>query len=276
MRLVSFDPLRTLGIPGITQVKAEQVFRRLDEVRTADWVLFPQSWQVNFLHYGLKRRIFPSIASYHLGHDKVEMTRAFWSVAEAHVPLTLILPADESGAETAADGLGFPLVVKEPRNSMGRGVHLVENRKQLAALVPMLDLLYAQEYLPCERDLRVVVVGDRVLTAYWRSGGDGFLHNVSRGGELDFAEIPQEAVELALAVARDLGVDHAGFDLLVPADGRPRLIELNTMFGTQGLNAAGVKTAPVILEWLRRQTDDGGRAQGPPLRGGGPPAAIPA
>jgi len=36
--------------------------------------------------YGLKHRIFYSHNTYHLGYDKIGMTRAFWSVAEHHVP----------------------------------------------------------------------------------------------------------------------------------------------------------------------------------------------
>lgn len=250
MRLVSFHPFRSLGLPGVVHVKPDKVFAHLDALRAADWLLFPETWQVNFLTYALKKQIFPSIASYHLGRDKVEMTRAFWSLVPQHVPLTLILPADAAGVERAADELGFPMVVKDPRNSMGRGVWKVETRRELAARAAELEVLYAQEYLQDDRDLRVVVVGDRVVTAYWRVGGDGFHHNVACGGELSWEDVPREATELALSLARDLGVDHAGFDLMM-VDGRPYLLELNVMFGTRGLVERGIDLAPFILEHLR-------------------------
>lgn len=251
MRLVSFHPFRALGLPGVVHLKPEQLHARLDEVRSADGVLFPETWQVNALAYALRKRVFPSVPAYHLGRDKVEMTRAFQALVPQHVPHTLILPASPEGVERAADELGFPMVVKEPRNSMGRGVWKVESRRELAARAAQLDVLYAQEYLEEDRDLRVVVVGDRVVTAYWRIGGDGFHHNVACGGELSWDGVPPEVPELALSLARDLGVDHAGFDLML-SDGRPYLLELNVMFGTRGLVQQGISLAPVILEWLER------------------------
>lgn len=44
MQLVSFDPLRTWDIPGTRPVKAAQWQEDLDEIRVADWVLFPEYW----------------------------------------------------------------------------------------------------------------------------------------------------------------------------------------------------------------------------------------
>lgn len=252
MRLVSFHPFRTLGLPGVVHVKPEKVFAHLEAVRAADWVLFPETWQVNFLSYALRKRLFPSLPSYHLGRDKVEMTRAFQALVPQHVPHTLILPSSPEGVERAADELGFPLVVKDPRNSMGRGVWKVGSRRELAERAAGLEILYAQELLEADRDLRVVVVGDRVVTAYWRLGGDGFHHNVARGGELSWRDVPAEAVELALDLARGLGVDHAGFDVMM-VEGCPYLLELNVMFGTRGLSEAGIDLAPLILDHLRRR-----------------------
>lgn len=65
----------------VNEIKPENYLRSLDHVREADWVLYPEYWQVNSLVYALQRRVFLSVASYHLGHDKIEQTRAFMAVA---------------------------------------------------------------------------------------------------------------------------------------------------------------------------------------------------
>ncbi len=253
MRLLSFDPLRCIDIPGVTHLKPEHLFRRQGEVRVADWVLFPPSWLANTLVYALKRRIFPNLAGYHLGFDKVQMTRAFQALCPTHLPHTLILRADQAGVEQALDEMSLPLVVKDPRSSMGRGVFLVENKAQLRELAQRLDLLYVQEYLPLERDLRVVWVGDRVVTAYWRVGAEGAFHNnVSRGGRVEWDEIPPQAIALVEQVATGLGLDHAGFDVAM-VDGHPFLLEFNLLFGNEALNARGIRLGPSILAWLERQ-----------------------
>ena len=72
MRLLSFDLLRCSGIPSVSYLKPEHLFRRRDDLLAADWVLFPPSWLANTLAYAMKRRIFPNLGGYHLGFDKVE------------------------------------------------------------------------------------------------------------------------------------------------------------------------------------------------------------
>lgn len=252
MRLLSFDPYRTLGMPGVRYLKPEQMLSHREQVLAADLVLFPQTWQLNVLCYAWRRRVFPSPPSYDLGYDKVEMTRAFEALFPQHVPRTLILPANDTGVEQVLDTFGLPVVVKEPRSSMGRGVVLIDDPAALRAWARRVTVLYAQEYLPAEADLRVVWVGDRVVAAYWRRGGDdGFHHNVARGAEADFDGIPPAALTLVHDVAVALGIDHAGFDLIVDGD-QLWLLEFNVLFGNDALNRCGIRLAPVILEYIGR------------------------
>lgn len=254
MRLISFDPYRSLDIPGVRYLKPELALRHRAELADADWLLFPQSWQANFLVYGLKKRIFPSLSTYHLGHDKVEMTRALWSVAESHVPQTEILPSCAESIERVLDAFLFPLVLKEPRNSMGRGVFLVETPEELRRLASLNSVLYVQEYLPIDRDLRVVYVGERVVAAYWRIAGEGRFHtNVAQGGRLSFDNIPEQALALVDRVAAELGIDHAGFDL-VEVDGHFYFLEFNLLFGNEGLRELGTPLGRIIWEYLQGQS----------------------
>lgn len=265
MRLVSLNAYRALGIPGVSYVKPEALYSQLDTIRQADWVLFPEYWQVNSLTYALKRRIFPNAASYHLGHDKVEMTRAFWTVCPAHVPQTLILPSTDSALEQALEQLSFPVVAKDPRNSMGRGVFLLETRRQLRDYAAGQPVLYLQEYLPIRRDLRVVWIGDRVVAAYWRVAAEGAFHNnVAQGGRIEFGDVPDGALQLVTRTARELGVDHAGFDV-AEVDGHYYLLEFNTLFGNEALNRQGIPVGRIIYEYLLSQP------QTPPIRPEDPP-----
>lgn len=251
MQLISFNPYRTLDLPRVRYLKPERLFAERAVLEGADWVLFPEYWQVNALIYGFRKRIFPSASSYHLGHDKVEMTRALWSVAPAHVPWTEIAAATERGIEEILEAFPMPFVAKVTRASMGRGVFLVEERRQFLEYARANEVLYVQERLPIRRDLRVVWVGDAVLTAYWRNAAEGAFHNnLSRGGELSFDEIPEVALELVTRVARALGIDHAGFDL-AEVEGHFYFLEFNTLFGNQGLTERDIRTGPAILSHLR-------------------------
>jgi ribosomal protein S6--L-glutamate ligase len=252
MKIVSFDPLRTWDMPKITRLKADDWQKHLETVKVADWILFPEQWQVNFLTYALKKRIFPSASSYHLGYSKIEMTYAFQAICPEHVPYTLIMPRSDSAVEQILDDLPFPFVAKEVRNSMGRGVFLIESRHEFDQYFAYNPTLYVQEYLPIQRDLRVVIVGREPLTAYWRvAAPGGFYNNVARGGQLDFEDVPQTAVDLAVETARALNIDHAGFDIAM-VDGHPYLIEFNMRFGNQALVKEKIRLSQHILSYLKQ------------------------
>lgn len=252
MRLISFEGLRTLDIPQARAIKPEDWLKQREEILAADVLLFPEYWQVNALTYAWRKRIFPSINSYHLGHDKIEMTRAFEAVCPAHLPQTRILPSTPSALEQILDEFSFPLVVKVVRSSMGQGVLRIDNRAQLQQYTTDNDVLYVQEYLPIKRDLRVVVVGQQVIAAYWREAPEGGFHNnVARGGQVSFDAVPEAALDLVTRVANQLGVDHAGFDV-AELDGHYFFFEFNVRFGTDALNARGIRLGPHILNYLTR------------------------
>lgn len=63
MNLISFNVFRTLRLPDTQVIKPEHFFQYKDAIRSADWVLFPQYWQLNALIYGLNARVFPSEAA---------------------------------------------------------------------------------------------------------------------------------------------------------------------------------------------------------------------
>jgi ribosomal protein S6--L-glutamate ligase len=144
----------------------------------------------------------------------------------------------------------FPFVAKTIRSSMGQGVFLIESRRQLREYAASHDVLYVQEYLPATRDLRVVMVGEKVLTAYWRVSDEGaFHHNVAMGGRIDFKDVPDAPLHLVERVSRRLGINHAGFDL-IEVGGHWYFLELNVMFGNHAIKDARIPLAACIHDYL--------------------------
>lgn len=254
MNMVTFNPFRTLGIPKVRYIKPAHMFDKLDLISNCDVLLFPEYWQVNTLVYGLKKPVFPSIESIHLGHNKIEMTRVLMATFPEHVPYTEILSNSEENQRSILDQFSFPFVAKEVKNSMGRGVFFIESSHQMRAYAAKNDVLYIQEYIPSDRDLRVVVVGEEIVTAYWKMTENSFLHNVAQGGIISFEHIPQEALSLVLEVARTLNINHAGFDLIF-RDDHPYILEFNILFGNQGIIEAGISIEQKIYEYLSRMYD---------------------
>jgi len=266
MRFVSFDPFRTLRLRDVTYVKPEEFWEHRELLTRAACLLFPDYWQIHALVYGLRARIFPSLASYHLGHDKVEMTRAFRTICPEHVPQTLILPNTAESRQRVLDELPTPFVAKTVKSAQGRGVFLIQNREDWEAYADAHDVLYAQELLGARRDLRLVVIGDEVVGGYWREHAPGHFHNnVSRGGTVSEDPLPVAAIELVTSVARRLGIDHAGFDVM-EHDGQLHLLEFNRLFGYSGLQQQKVELAPLIQRYLERLVGPERSLPDPPAR----------
>nr|WP_279326665.1 hypothetical protein [Bacillus kexueae] len=220
---------------NVRYIKPENMFRHIEEIKEAEYLLFPEYWQVNTLYYGLKKDIFPSISTYHLGHTKVEMTRVLQATFPLHVPFTLIRANTVSNQQEILETFAFPFIAKDIRNSMGRGVFYIKNASDFIKYVETHDVLYVQELLPIEKDMRIVYVGDQVIESYWRVNEQHeFLTNVSQGGKVIYDDIPQEAIQLVESIARSLCINHAGFDI-AEVDGHYYIFEFNVFFGNTGL-----------------------------------------
>ena len=250
MKLVSFDMLRTLDLPDTTVLKPAQMYDKAELLQNADWVLFPEYWQLNALQYAYKARVFPSEASYRIGHNKIEMTRAFMAVAPHNTPDTYILANTTANAEELWHTLPQPFVAKLPKSSQGEGVWLIHTHSDWQQYLGKTDVLYVQEYLPIDRDLRIVLVGKEILAAYWRLQSPySFHNNLARGGEAEFSPVPQAALDLVLQVSKALDINHAGFDVAMVGE-RPYLFELNRLFGNKGILGGDARINSAILAYL--------------------------
>ncbi len=138
--------------------------------------------------------------------------------------------------------LGFPLVIKTLRGTRGGGVFLAQSKEQfgdVTALIadsnPNVHFLF-QEYISKShgRDLRVFVAGDRVVACMERTAqGDNFKSNISLGGRGKNYPVDDEIRDLSLNVAKALGLEIAGIDLLFN-EGNYEVCEANSAMGFSG------------------------------------------
>ncbi|MDS0296219.1 RimK family alpha-L-glutamate ligase [Halogeometricum luteum] len=114
---------------------------------------------------------------------------------------------------------------------------------------------FLQELIGCDgetpRDLRVYVVGDRVIGAMHRHAAEGdWRTNVARGGSVEDVtdSTPKAVLDLARRAAATLGLDYAGVDL-IEGDGEWYILEVNPTAGFRGLyQATGRSPAPYIAQ----------------------------
>src|SRR5712692_1571621 len=107
-------------------------------------------------------------------------------------------------SETALEILdkeGYPLVIKPIIGSWGRGVMPLKDRETADAIIevrelsdgPLDRIYYLQEMVKRPpRDVRVIVVGDQVVSAMYRTSTGSFKTNIALGAEPIACEITKE------------------------------------------------------------------------------------
>lgn len=150
--------------------------------------------------------------------------------------------------------LSYPFVVKEAFGSFGEQVYLVRDRKELQQRIQgtsTTELLF-QEYIPESRgrDVRLQVVGDRVVASMYRYSDTDFRANVTAGGKMKNYTPSKEESSLALRAARAVGAAFAGVDLLFGAEG-PLVCEVNSNAHFKNIQTCtGVPVAEEIIQYL--------------------------
>jgi RimK family alpha-L-glutamate ligase len=168
-------------------------------------------------------------------------------LARAGVPTPRTIACERpEDALDAFEELGGDVIVKPLFGSMGAGMTRVDDRDVAYRVFHALKLeravYYLQEALPADRDMRVFVVGGRVLAAIERVG-PGWRANLVRGARARTTELSAEEERLSLAAAEALGTEYAGIDLL-----GGHVLELNGIPGWRGLQeATGADVAAALV-----------------------------
>jgi RimK family alpha-L-glutamate ligase len=187
------------------------------------------------------------------------LASALLARAGVPTPRTVACERAEDAIAAFAD-LGGDVVVKPLFGSMGFGIARLEDPDVADRVFRALEIeravYYLQETLAHDgRDLRAMVVGNRVLGAMERTAG-GFRTNLARGGTGREATLTAAQEDLAVRATRALEADYAGVDLL-QADGRDYVVEVNGIPGWQGFErATGIDVAAAIVDHLEARSDE--------------------
>ena len=145
--------------------------------------------------------------------------------------------------------------MKESFGSFGQQVYLVNNKSELTKKVKELEgkpFLF-QEYIGESKgkDIRLQVVGNRVVASMYRYSEDDFRANITNGGHMKAYEPTSQEIELAICAAGAVGADFAGVDLLFGKDG-PLVCEVNSnAHFINILKCTGVDTSMEIMKYIQ-------------------------
>lgn len=150
---------------------------------------------------------------------------------------------------------GLPAIVKLLQGTQGVGVMIAQSMHEVESILDtMWDLgqdILLQEFIAESkgRDIRALVVGDRIVGAMRRTAKAGeFRSNIHRGAEGQPVDLDPAYAAAAIKATRIIGLEVAGVDMLEAEDG-PKIMEVNSSPGFEGLEkATGIDAATAIIE----------------------------
>ena len=182
------------------------------------------------------------------------------------VPKTMVVSRFEYLDEAIKKIGSFPIIIKTPFGSLGKGVAIVETRRSLHSAFDMLltspdfNSLLIQEYVAESegKDIRVFIIDGKIVASMERdSQGRDFRSNLALGGQGKVVKLSKAEEEISLAAADALNLKVAGVDLLRSKTG-PVIMEVNCNPGLEGITeVSGLDIPGMIVDYaVKCKTDD--------------------
>lgn len=206
--------------------------------------------------------VFNSAKAIEISDDKIQ-THQMLALHNIPMPLTIVAPKVYTTVNAVSSDflvkvvnkLGFPLIIKEAFGSFGEQVYLIHNETELIKKIteiggsPYLFQQFVQTSFG--RDLRLQVVGDRVVAAMKRTAVDDFRANVTNGGKMQPHAPTEEEKDIAIKATKAIGADFAGVDLLYGEDESPLICEVNSNAHIHNLyDCTGINCADTIVQFI--------------------------
>ena len=151
----------------------------------------------------------------------------------------------------------YPFIIKNKLGSHGDSVYKINSKEDLDLVLQKHNSndLLIQEFQESGFDLRVIVLGDRVLGIMKRTPREGeFLSNFSQGGRVEKynGDDINEIKILALKTAKHFKLEYVGVDLMKGNDGEWKVLEVNRACQFKGFEqATGTNVALEVINYLK-------------------------
>jgi ribosomal protein S6--L-glutamate ligase len=213
-------------------------------------------FRMDVLHRAQTRgvRVLNSAAALETCIDKYLAT-AKLAAAELPVPPTVACQTADEALKAFLE-IGGDVVIKPLFGSEGRGMLRVSDPdmawRTFRTLERTQSVIYLQQFVRHPGwDLRLFVLGGRVLGAMRRHAEIGWRTNVAQGGRAEAVSPTIDEERLALQAAEAVGAEIAGVDLLPTPEGSWVVLEVNAVPGWRALAAVcGIDVAAEMVKFV--------------------------
>lgn len=144
--------------------------------------------------------------------------------------------------------LSYPFVAKEVHGRGGKSVYLVENNEQVASL-PSEGEWLIQKSAVFGKDVRVFVIGKKIIAAVLRESATNFKANYTLGGSASLYELSSEETALIQKIIAAFDFGMVGIDFIFDEQGHFLFNEIEDVVGSRTLSA--LSEINIVREYLK-------------------------
>ncbi|MFP4402487.1 MAG: RimK family alpha-L-glutamate ligase [Candidatus Nanoarchaeia archaeon] len=234
------------------------------ELEKYDCLYLKSSHRYAELMYGLTQifqedTFIPIDAQAHLvAHNKFLTHLTFSQNKVLKMPDTYFA-AKISETKNFLQTLNYPIILKFPSGTHGKGVIFSESSKSARSMVDALDVfkqpLIVQDFINIQSDIRIIVAGDKIVGSMRRTAERGDIRaNAHQGGSAEPYVVTSQIKEMALESAKKIGARVCAVDI-IESDYGPLILEVNTSPGLQKITEVTKKNiAGEIAQYLFNET----------------------
>lgn len=168
--------------------------------------------------------------SIHWAADKASSRKL---MADAELSPKTWLHIDDWSKHYLENDVGINVIVRPSVHAQGKNVHHCVSVAEVVEACDKHGSYYISEFIDKVAEYRVFVVSGRVACVAKKTPADekAIAWNVAQGGRFDnvrWGEWPIEAIRVAIKAFLMSGLDFGGVDVMVDADGKAYVLEINS------------------------------------------------
>lgn len=213
--------------------------------------------RIYFIEKILKKPVFPDLNQYYTYNDKIKQKEVFDYLNIPQLPT--FVAQDKEKALQIINKITYPAVIKDAYSACGEAVFKINSKAEAKKIIDKIfsrgykgikNYLYIQKFIPgLKGDLRIITLGNKIATAYWRKSEKDWRHNICQGAKADFENIPTKAKDFCLKISKKMNFHWMAYDLIIVKN-KIYLLEWSCNFGLNAPKAKGINVRAMMADYM--------------------------
>ncbi len=230
------------------------------------WFLSYEGKEIKFPSFAICRMMYPLLTRQleYMGipvfnNSKVsfvcnDKARTYQHIAQLSIPMVDTIFGKKEFHNEVIKYIDYPSIIKTTDGHGGKEVYLIEKKSDIKELIPKIedkDIVIQPYISKFKQDLRVYVIGTKIIACVLRTAKEGYRSNYSLGGKVELYELTdtQRADVNKIIQLFDFGL--VGIDFMIGDQGELLFNEIEDVVGSRMLyQTSTINIVQLYLQYI--------------------------